>query len=398
MTGASADVRTDVRAGIEVQARAGVRRALRCDIFCRVVDNLGDAAVCWRLARQLAAEHGWHPRLWIDTPTVLSKLVPGTRPGRMHQGVRIEHWREQDARLSATAPTQVPEVVIAAFACDLPAGYRKAMRPAHVVWLNLEYLSAEAWVDAHHGLPSPKPQGGLEHFFFPGFSVGSGGLLREADLLARRDAFCADPWARQAFLSGLGLTPQPGDRWASMFCYPRAPVDAILEALHRDTSGGRWRVLVPAGVEIGQVRPDLRETLITLIPFVPQHDYDRLLWSCDLNWVRGEDSLVRALWSGRPFLWQAYPQHDNAHLAKLHALIEQWTATARPDPAVAQVWCQAMQAWNLDPATGDSPTEAMPALLRSLPALQDAARRWSQVQGQHPDLASRLVAFVGERL
>jgi hypothetical protein len=108
--------------------------------------------------------------------------------------------------------------------------------------------------------------------------------------------------------------------------------------------------------------------------------------------------LVRALWSGRPFLWQAYPQHDNAHLAKLHALIEQWTATARPDPAVAQVWCQAMQAWNLDPATGDSPTEAMPALLRSLPALQDAARRWSQVQGQHPDLASRLVAFVGERL
>ena len=371
---------------------------MRCDVFCRVVDNLGDAAVCWRLARQLAAEHGWQPRLWIDTPDVLSTLVPGTRPGRMHQGVRIEHWRDQDVRLTAMPPAHVPEVVIAAFACDLPEGYRQAMRSAQVVWLNLEYLSAEAWVEAHHGLPSPKPQGGVEHFFFPGFNVSSGGLLREADLLARRDAFCADPWARQAFLSGLGITPQPGDRWASLFCYPSAPVSTMLEALTRDTSGGRWRVLVPAGVDIGPLRQDLRDALITPIPFLPQREYDRLLWSCDLNWVRGEDSLVRALWSGRPFLWQAYPQQEDAHLAKLQALIEQWVGVAKPAPAAAQDWRGAMQAWNRDLAAGDALSEAMPALLRSLPALQDAARRWSQVQGQHPDLASRLVAFVGERL
>ena len=36
------------------------------DVFCRVVDNYGDAAVCWRLARQLADEHGARVRLWID--------------------------------------------------------------------------------------------------------------------------------------------------------------------------------------------------------------------------------------------------------------------------------------------------------------------------------------------
>ena len=30
----------------------------RCDIFCRVVDNLGDVGVSWRLARQVAREHG----------------------------------------------------------------------------------------------------------------------------------------------------------------------------------------------------------------------------------------------------------------------------------------------------------------------------------------------------
>jgi hypothetical protein len=30
----------------------------RWDIFCKVVDNFGDIGVCWRLARQLQAEHG----------------------------------------------------------------------------------------------------------------------------------------------------------------------------------------------------------------------------------------------------------------------------------------------------------------------------------------------------
>ncbi|MDB5942884.1 MAG: hypothetical protein JWQ13_2450, partial [Ramlibacter sp.] len=45
------------------------------------------------------------------------------------------------------------------------------------------------------------------------------------------------------------------------------------------------------------------------------------LWSCDFNFVRGEDSQVRALWAGRPFAWQIYPQHDDAHHAKLHAFL-----------------------------------------------------------------------------
>ena len=36
------------------------------DLFCRVVDNYGDLGVCWRLARQLAGEHGVAVRLWVD--------------------------------------------------------------------------------------------------------------------------------------------------------------------------------------------------------------------------------------------------------------------------------------------------------------------------------------------
>ncbi|HYF59804.1 MAG TPA: elongation factor P maturation arginine rhamnosyltransferase EarP, partial [Burkholderiaceae bacterium] len=203
----------------------------RWDLFCRVVDNLGDAAVTWRIARQLAGEHGVAPRLWIDAPEALARLVPGAAPGLEVDGVRIERWDPDAPGLARPAPAEVADVVVAAFGCDPPEGYRAAMRTRRPVWLNLEYLSAERWIDDHHGLPSPKPDGLVEHFFFPGFGEATGGLPREADLFARRAAFLADPAARAAFLASIGVEAVPGERLASVFCYPGSPVGALADAL-----------------------------------------------------------------------------------------------------------------------------------------------------------------------
>lgn len=367
------------------------RRPIRCDIFCQVIDNLGDAGVCWRLAQQLVQEQGWQVRLWIDAPQVLARLVPQTRAGRMHQGVRVERW-------PAGVVPDVAEVVIAAFACALPAGYRARMRPGRAVWINLDYLSAQPWVDSHHGLPSPKPDGLVEHFFFPGFTAASGGLIREAGLLDERSAFEADPWARQTFLDRVGVQVRPGDRFASLFCYPDSPVEPVLHTLAHDTSAGRWRVLLPAGVSIDRSGlSDVAAAVLEPIPFVPQRDYDPLLWCCELNFVRGEDSWVRALWSGRPLIWQAYRQDEQAHHDKLHAFIDHWQSVAQPMPAAGRAWRTVHEAWN-----GVSPPETLltsvPALLQGLADLRAAARRWESVQRLAPDLASRLVEFVSERL
>lgn len=370
-----------------------VRGALRCELFCRVIDNLGDAAVSWRLARQLSREHGWQVRLWIDTPTVLAQLVPGVRAGRQYDGVRVERWALDDGQR-----WELPDVVIAAFGCELPASLRRMLRADRPVWINLEYLSAEAWVDSHHGLPSPKPDGRVEHFFFPGFTPSSGGLIREATLSAQIEAFDADPWSRQAMLARLGVTLRPGDRLASLFCYPGSPAATLLETLARRAPEERWRVLVPGGVTVP--REGLSEAasaLVQPIPFVPQSEYDRLLWCCELNWVRGEDSWVRALWSGRPFIWQAYRQGDEAHHMKLDAFLNRWIDQAQPPALAAACWRDVHAAWN-----GVLPWqmlhESLPRLLDRLPELRAACRRWGTRQLALPDLAQRLVDFVRRRL
>ena len=46
------------------------------DVFCAVVDNYGDIGVCWRLSRQLAAEHGIAVRLWVDDLKPFARLCP----------------------------------------------------------------------------------------------------------------------------------------------------------------------------------------------------------------------------------------------------------------------------------------------------------------------------------
>jgi uncharacterized repeat protein (TIGR03837 family) len=83
------------------------------------------------------------------------------------------------------------------------------------------------------------------------------------------------------------------------------------------------------------------------LPWLSQQDYDKLLWACDMNFVRGEDSVLRALWTGKPFVWQIYPQQDGAHLPKLAAFLQQnqltgaaqnfhaaWNDSSQPLPEV----------------------------------------------------------------
>jgi uncharacterized repeat protein (TIGR03837 family) len=226
-------------------------------------------------------------------------------------------------------------LVIEAFACKLPESYVEAMaaQGRKPVWLNLEYLSAEDWVEGAHRLPSPHLSLSLtKYFFFPGFTAKTGGLLLERDLLARRDAFQSDPAAQQTYWLSLGVPERAaGELRVSLFCYENAAVGALLRAW----AEGALPVVccVPEGRVLPQVAAFFGKPAgkagdawqygnlsVYVLPFVEQDDYDELLWACDLNFVRGEDSCVRAQWAGKPFVWHIYPQHDGVHMQKLRAL------------------------------------------------------------------------------
>ncbi len=379
----------------------------RWDIFCAVVDNYGDAGVAWRLARQLAAEHALAVRLFVDALPALVRLAPGVDAALDAQrvdNVEVRTWGGPQVSLPQADPGAV---VIEAFGCGLPASYVAAMaaRARAPVWINLEYLSAEKWIEDCHGLASRHPTLPLtRYFFFPGFTPASGGLLRERDLVARRDRFRTDATARESLWRKLGLAPpDPGTLAVSLFCYPNATLPDLLDAW----AEGDAPILcvVPEGVAsaaldrwTGGAVPHAGQHLVrgrlalADVPFVVQEDYDRLLWACDVNFVRGEDSFVRAQWAARPLVWHVYPQAEDAHRLKLDAFLERYAAALPQDAATAL--SAFSRAWNGDGNVGAT----WGCLVDAHSALSTHATAWAASRAVQRDLATALVKFCSDRL
>ncbi|WP_153075813.1 elongation factor P maturation arginine rhamnosyltransferase EarP [Paraburkholderia bonniea] len=380
--------------------------SLACDIFCVVIDNFGDIGVCWRLARQLSTEHGWQVRVLVDDLHAFQALCPALVPSVARQtidGIVIEHWHEPT---HAGAVLKIADVVLEAFGCDLPPVYLAAMarRIRQPVWLNLEYLSAEDWVAEFHLRPSPHPRYPLvKTFFFPGLSAGTGGVLKEHDLDARRHAFSTSVAARAAWwLKATGEPPPaPEATVISLFAYENPAIGSLLE---------QWRdgheaiiLLVPEGRISGALADffglasfaagtQARQGNLHAhaLVFSSQQDYDALLWISDVNFVRGEDSFARAQWAQKPFIWHIYPQADAAHLPKLDAALTRYAAHMEPAAHAALVafW----HAWN------GAGTPDWAHFRHHLPAFHTQAGRWAETLAEVGDLAGNLADFIKTQL
>ena len=306
------------------------------DIFCTVIDNHGDLGVCWRLARQLCAQ-GQAVRLWVDDASALVWMAQGhgQNPSLCIEVLPWDKACDEDLLNSLPAA----DVWIEAFGCTLPEAFVAhgvATRQLQPAWINLEYLSAEAWVPRLHRLPSPvmsgPARGWTKTFFYPGFTVGTGGLLREADLLKRQQSFDRAAWRQRH-------TPHltPDSLLISLFCYEPAALPQLLAQLvgtphHLLVTPGRPRAAVQQALAGMTEHPHW-----SALPYTDQNGFDEMLWACDLNFVRGEDSLVRALWAGQPFVWHIYPQDDNAHHAKLEAFLD-WMQAPESLRSAHRVW------------------------------------------------------------
>lgn len=375
----------------------------RWDIFCSVIDNYGDVGVAWRLARQLTQDFAQDVSLWVDDIEALQHLWAEVHPlleSQQVEGVTVRRWRE-----SLPADSDA-DVVIEAFGCHLPEPCLSvlAARSPRPVWLNLEYLSAENWVEDCHGLPSIHPTLPLtKYFFFPGFTARTGGLLRERGLIEQRRAFQSDPQARFTFLANLGVEVPPETRIYSLFCYETPAIAGWLEALAADTTPtlclvpeGRALTAVAAWLQVDGLRAGDRQQrgalTVHALPFLRQDSYDRLLWSCDFNVVRGEDSFVRAQWAARPFCWHIYPQVGGAHWLKLDAFLHLYTE-GMPAELAAATRAFAM-AWSGDGDIAAAWAQLSPlASTAQLAVTQQSIEAWSDAMAARPDLASALLEF-----
>ncbi|MBU1619399.1 MAG: elongation factor P maturation arginine rhamnosyltransferase EarP [Gammaproteobacteria bacterium] len=377
---------------------------MRCDLFCSVVDNFGDIGICWRLARQLHNEHQWQVTLWVDDLNSFQKICHSVNPqlaSQLQNNVLVRHWAAVLPELTAA---DRPDLVIEALACTIPPAYLQWMASFtdKPLWLNLEYLSAEDWVHGCHALPSPHPQLPLQkYFFFPGFTPQTGGLLREQGLVVLLAELSQSDELQHEFWCGLGLLDaMQYQQKISLFAYSQAQIRPWLEQLA--DAAETTLLLVPQGQlatdltqlfsELKTGRLDKKSLSIRILDFMPQPMYDKLLASCDINFVRGEDSVIRAHWAGKPFIWQIYRQEDQAHLIKLQAFLDKYLQDA---PAEKNACIKNLHmAWNLE-----QDISAEFAMFKEFSEqIQMHNKKWQEYLIQQQDLASNLVRFAENKL
>ncbi len=390
----------------------------RWTLFCAIIDNFGDIGVCWRLARQLKQEHALDLELWVDDWQALSVFLKAQLPELHDQdacldrdtlladGVLVRRWHNPWQGAAALDDHIAnSDVIIEAFGCELPASVKLALGKVQkpVLWLNLEYLSAEHWIKECHGLSSPQPVSKQvkKHFFFPGFEQGTGGLLREADVLENHMQWQqqqAELRQQRLQTTGLGAKNQADHLLVSLFSYDTPALSGWLDALAEQTQP--VICFVPEGKSLIAVsrhfaRPELvagdvvsvGALSVTVLPFRSQHDYDELLSLCDFNMVRGEDSFVRAQWAAQPFIWHIYPQDDGVHMLKLQAFEHLYLDGLDTDAAKA--WRAFSNGWN----QGEDCRELWHYLRPQLSGLQLHGRKWQKKLAVMPDLATDLVNF-----
>jgi uncharacterized repeat protein (TIGR03837 family) len=308
-----------------------------------------------------------------------------------HPHIEVRTW-QQPLNIQNLAPSQI---LVEAFGCDIDpefvAAYLGWIRTTDKkpVWINLEYLSAETFVERCHGLPSPvmsgPGKGMTKYFFYPGFTSKTGGLLREPALNERLAHFDRAQWLHAHGIGG------GTELLVSLFCYEPPALDALLEQWA--TTDTPTRLLVTAGRATQAVQAAIKnkntskplwnvlgQLSISYLPLLSQPDFDHLLWACDLNFVRGEDSLVRAIWANKPFVWQIYPQDDEAHAPKLEAFL----ALLPPNDA----WRDFHRVWN---GISQAP---LPAIDR--PLWQAAVSAFRTRQVKQIDLVTQLLGFVSK--
>ena len=281
------------------------------DIFCEVIDNYGDVGVTYRLAREFKRIYPNKKLRFIINQTEELNLIKKSED--------IETISYEDISIIDSSA----DLIIESFGCVIPKEYMdKALKNSKII-INLEYFSAEDWVDGFHLQESFLGGNLKKYFFIPGLSQKSGGILLDNDFLERNKKVKKN---KEYYLKKFGISGKY-DLIGSVFSYEKN-FDYFIEDLKKLDKKVLLLILSEKTqknfIKYFDNNDNYDRIEIVKLPFFSYDKYEELLALCDFNLVRGEDSFVRALLLGKPFLWHIYPQEENTHIKKLESFLEKY--------------------------------------------------------------------------
>ena len=281
------------------------------DIFCQVIDNYGDVGVAYRLAREFKRVYPNKKLRFVINQIEELNLI------RKSEDIEIILYKDI-SKIENSA-----DLIIESFGCEIPKEYMdKALKNSKLI-INLEYFSAEKWVDDFHLQESFLGGNLKKYFFIPGLSEKSGGILLDNEFLERKKKVEAN---KEYYLEKFEIK-EKYDLIGSVFSYEKN-FDSLIEELKKLNKKVILLILSEKTqknfIKYFDNGNNYDKIKFVKLPFFTYDKYEELLALCDFNLVRGEDSFVRALLLGKPFLWHIYPQDENTHIKKLESFLEKY--------------------------------------------------------------------------
>ena len=281
------------------------------DIFCEVVDNYGDVGVAYRLARGFKRIYPDKKLRFIINQMEEINLI------KKSDDIEIVSYKDI-SKIESSA-----DLILETFGCEIPKEYMdKALENSKLI-INLEYFSAETWVDDFHLQESFLGGKLKKYFFIPGLSEKSGGVLLDNEFLERKKKVEEN---KEYYLEKFGIN-EKYDLIGSVFSYEKN-FDSLIEELKKLDKKILLLILSEKTqknfIKYFDNNNNYDKIKIVKLPFFTYDKYEELLALCDFNLVRGEDSFARALLLEKPFLWHIYPQEENTHIKKLEGFLEKY--------------------------------------------------------------------------
>ncbi|WP_297431824.1 elongation factor P maturation arginine rhamnosyltransferase EarP [uncultured Cetobacterium sp.] len=310
------------------------------DIFCEIIDNFGDIGVVYRLAKELKTFYNGNVKIRV----ILNRVNEFVN---MNKKAKDTDYQEIDGIIYITneylakniCTFSPANVIIEAFGCNILEEYLEKAKLESSLLINLEYLSGEDWIEGIHLMESPLGAGKLKKFFFmPGFTEKSGGVIVDSLFLNRKKSVLEN---KKFYLEK--YIPEIDEKYfiGTIFSYEKnflPLIDVLLK-------NGKENCLLILGeksqMSINKIIENLNITclsegiykyeniIIKFMPFLEQEEYEELINLVDYNFVRGEDSFVRALLTGKPFVWHIYLQDEMAHMDKIDGFIKRYDETLK---------------------------------------------------------------------
>lgn len=329
------------------------------DIFCEIIDNFGDIGVVYRISKELKKIFQ-NVRIRI----VLNRLEEFKA---INKKVKDVDYQEIDGLICVTEKYVkenmesfgVSDVFIEAFGCNVPEEYVKAAKENSKLWINLEYLSGEKWIEDFHLCESLIDSKTLKKIFFmPGFSEKSGGVIIDSGFLERmkfgkenrdevfkkyfkdfdlKDKFIGTIFSYEKNFENLLETLKNYEKETILLLMGEKTQKSFSEILKKNLTEDYGNI-----VKYGK---------ITMIysDFFSQEEYEEIISASDFNFTRGEDSFVRGIILGKPFMWHIYLQEEKAHMDKIKAFTERFKESvevSEEEKNIIESYCNLLEDYN----------------------------------------------------